>query len=370
MFKMAIINDQHVFSGTSTHIYKLYENVKGHAISCDLYQFILDDRNLPKLDDVKLRYGILSKIYGDSRSYYNLKLALNFIPGVNWRVFKGIDADILLLSGPTLLPLVHHNKAKFIAIGHDLYFLHSKKESIFLRTYIKKMYRRFQNADFIIVNSNFTKKEFVENLKISEERIRVVYPSINNNVFYPAKSNIRERLGIREDETMILNVGGDGPNKNVETILRLLARLPENFTLVRVGRNFNTIKLIKNLNLSKRVILLGNVDEVFLAELYRGSDLLIFPSLFEGFGIPLVEAMSSGLPVVTSNRGSLPEITGDAGIICDPFDINCMRDAIISLTTNKNVRNNCIRKGFERAKLFSSEEQFKSLSGVLTAFSK
>ena len=284
--------------------------------------------------------------------------------GRNWKSFKDLKGDVQILSGPTLLPLTKYYR-KTVVIGHDLYFLHHKGESLILQIYMKKMYKLFKNSKYIVVNSEYTKKEFMKNLQIDESRISVVYPAFDEGVFHTGTSEVRNKLNIKEGEVVLLSVGGDNPNKNVETIIKMLSKLPDNYKLIRVGRNFNTIKLISDLDLSKRVILLGNIDIKFLSDLYRGSDVLVFPSLYEGFGIPVVEAMASGIPVITSNRASLPEVAQNAGVICDPFDTECMFEAIMKITTIDSVKNELIKKGLERAKTFSSESQFKALIKVL-----
>jgi len=162
-----------------------------------------------------------------------------------------------------------------------------------------------------------------------------------------------------------LSVGGDNPNKNIETIIRLLAVLPKNFKLVRVGRNFRTMNMINDLHLNSRVLLLGNIDSNILSELYRAADVFLFPSLFEGFGSPAVEAMASGTPVITSNKTSLPEVVGHAGILSDPFDIDFMRDSIMKITGDDSFKGELVRKGLERSKLFSSQRQFDILNDII-----
>ena len=119
----------------------------------------------------------------------------------------------------------------------------------------------------------------------------------------------------------------------------MLAKLPNDYILVRVGASNKTFKMIQNMGLQNRVILKKDINILELADIYRGSDVLIFPSLFEGFGIPLIEAMASGTSVITSNRGSLPEVVGEAGIIADPFDVDFMSENIqVLLETEKGAQ--------------------------------
>ena len=361
--EVAIINDQHMFSGTSTHAYKIYKNLREHNIAAEIHQFLISN-DIPKEVNLFIKHGLLYNYNGKSKYVYNIKLALNFLTGLNWRSFKEIKSDIIFLSGPTLLPLTKYN-AKTIVIGHDLFFRENTGGSIFLASYMKRTYKAFKNAKYVMANSEFTRNVFIRSLNLDENRVQVVYPYVDSDVFHPGNSNIKDILRVKEEDVLILSVGGDEPNKNIESVLKLLKKLPDNYKLIRVGRNFNILKLINDSSLLNRVITLGNVDTKLLSELYRGCNFFIFPSLSEGFGIPLIEAMASGIPFIASNRASLPEVAGDSGIICEPHDIECMLKAVIELNSDDSLRKYYVDKGLKRAMEFSKEKQFQSLSKVL-----
>ena len=360
---LTIINDQNIFTGTSTYVYEIYKNLVWHKIPTEFYQFVMS-QDIPEIENVFIKYGLLHNFNRKSKFIYNSKLALNFITGINWKSFKNIKSNITLLSGPSLLPLTEFNN-KTIIIGHDLYFLEHQGNSIFLSQYMKRMYKRFTKASFIVVNSNFTKNEFIEKLKIHKDNIKVIYPYVDTEFFHPGSSNIKKILKLSENDVLLLSVSGDGPNKNIETLLKLMRLLPNNYKLIRVGHNFKTAKMISNMNLSRRVISLDNVNTKFLAELYRGSDILVFPSLYEGFGIPLIEAMASGIPFITSDRTSLPEVAGNSGVVCDPFDIEVLSERIMQITMNDKIKKEIAGKGLVRANEFSAEKQFETFSRVM-----
>ena len=363
---ISIFNDQHLFSGTTTHIFNLYENLINHNIASNLYQFLIDNRNILLPKEAIIKKGLLFNLPVYKHSFYNLKLAVNFMSGYNWKSYKNIHSKISILSGPTLLPLTKFH-TNTIVVGHDLFFRENKSGSRILGSYMRNMYNGFNKANHIIVNSEYTKMDFINKLKVDKDKISVVYPFVDSSIFHPGPSNARKTLNIRDTDIILLSVGGDNPNKNVETTFKLLSKLPDNYKLIRVGRNFYTTKLIETLNIKKRVILLGNIETNSLAQIYRISNFLIFPSLFEGFGIPLVEAMASGVPAIVSNRTSLPEVVAEAGIICEPYDINCMLDSIIKFTDDTQY-NRIREKSMIRATHFSAEEQFISLQQVLSQF--
>ncbi len=363
LLNVTMINDQRIFSGISTHFYKIYSNLMRHKISTEFHQFLISE-DKPEVHNALIKFGWLHNIDGNSKYFYNAKLALNFLTGTNWRSFKNLSSDIMLLSGPTLLPLTRYNNAS-IVIGHDLYFLDHFGGSMILNRYMRNKYTHFKDAQLIAVDSFFTKKEFIEKLKIEEDKIEVVYPYIDSKLFYPRTSTIRNTLKISEKDVLLLSVGGDSPNKNIESILKLMHLLPPNFKLIRVGRNFNTLRMISDLNLRDRVVTLGSVSTEFLVELYRGCDIFLFPSLYEGFGIPLVEAMASGIPFITSDRGSLPEVAGDSGIILDPFDLTSMSNSVIQIANDESFKKEIVKKGLKRAECFSAEMQFQSLQRIL-----
>ena len=366
MSRIAIFNDQHLFSGTSTHIYKIYKNFKDHNLDTEFYQFLISD-NTPEVPITLAKYGIMHSFSDRSKFVYNLKLGLNFVTGANWRSFRNINSDITILSGPSLLPLVKYND-RTIVIGHDLYFLDHNDSGVFLRLYMNKMYRHFKEASLIVVDSNFTKMEFVNKLNLNEDKINVVYPYVDTELFHPGNSNVRKMLQLSDEDVILLSVGGDNPNKNIETLLRLMTLLPPNFKLIRVGRNFNTLNMIADLNLNDRVISLSNIDVNLLADLYRGCDIFLFPSLYEGFGIPLIEAMASGIPFITSNRSSLPEVAGDSGVVCDPYNYEFMAETILQIIQDEKLKSNIVREGLTRAKDFSTENQYQSLRKVINFF--
>lgn len=360
---IALMHDGGPISGISTYIYKLYLNLRQHKVPVTLYQYLRlkPEINLPEGTIVVNRYR---------RNKYNnsytrqVATAFNLFLGLNWRKFRNIDADITILSNPSLLKLTKYKKNCGV-IAHDLYYLHENRDSRILNIYFKRQYSFFSNAKFILSNSNFTKKELIELLDISPDVITTVYPYINSSMFHPGESKFRQFSKIDSNDKVLLSVGSDQPNKNIETVLRVLAKLPPNYKLVRVGRSTSTLNLIHQLGLDGRIIYRENLPENELADIYRGSDMLIFPSLFEGFGIPVVEAMASGICVLISDRGSLPEVAGKAGVISDPYDVEGMAESIMRILEDRKECERRKQLSLERSSYFNMESQYETLMNVI-----
>ena len=360
---IALMHDGGPISGISTHVYKLYLNLRQHKVPVTLYQYLRlePEINLPEGTIVVNRYR---------RNKYNnsyirqVATAFNLFLGLNWRKFRNIDADITILSNPSLLKLTKYKKNCGV-IAHDLYYLHDNKDSRILNIYFKRQYSFFSNAKFILSNSNFTKKELIELLDISPDVITTVYPYFNSSMFHPGESKFRQFSKIDRNDKVLLSVGSDQPNKNIETVLRVLAKLPPNYKLVRVGRSTSTLNLIHQLGLDGRIIYRENLPENELADIYRGSDMLIFPSLFEGFGIPVLEAMASGICVLVSDRGSLPEVAGKAGVVSDPYDVEGMAESIMRILEDREECERRKQLSLERSSYFTMESQYETLMNVI-----
>lgn len=230
-----------------------------------------------------------------------------------------------------------------------------------------------KRATKIITDSINSKKDIINLLHIPETKIEVIYGAADS-IFCPIRSkfytdSIQTRYGIKKK--FILTVPGTfAVRKNFLTVLYAYGRLSESiksqYDLVVVGLKKGqeypgTLKAIKDLGLSKNVILTGYVPHEEMPLFYNGADLLVFLSLYEGFGLPPLEAMACGTPVVVSNSSSLPEVVGDAGILVDPLNTRDITNAISKVLTGGNVREELKRRGLERAKLFSWERTAKEI---------
>ncbi len=275
---------------------------------------------------------------------------------------KNISADITHFTNQELLsPFVCKNK-KFMATVHDLTVikmnLFSKSPSK-LRYFADKLYKlklaSLKKAKGIIVVSENTKKDFLEYLSFPEDKIKVTYEAAN--------PSFRPIPNIKKQKHTLLFVGNELPHKNMPTLLSAIALVKKNIPDIKLmkigsggwrGTRAKLMKLIKKLNIKDAVFFKQNVPNI--TDYYNSAEALILPSLYEGFGLPVLEAMACGCPVICSNTTALPEIAGDAALYVDPKQSYDIAEKIIALLTNKQLKQKLIRKGLERNKKFTWEK--------------
>ncbi len=221
-----------------------------------------------------------------------------------------------------------------------------------------KVARSTKRADKIITGSESAKADIVSFLNVAEEKIEVTRFGVEE-IFRPVDDE--ELIPVREKyhlpERFILFVGTIEPRKNILNLVHAFHKLDRDISLVIAGGKgwlFEEIfKEVKRLNLGERIIFLDYVPETDLPFLYNAASVFVYPSLYEGFGFPPLEAMACGVPVITSDKSSLPEIVGDAGILVNPEDAGEIREAIISVLDDGSLKRKMVRKGLKRAKQFS-----------------
>lgn len=256
-----------------------------------------------------------------------------------------------------------------VATIHDLSFEHlpqtfKRRSRMQLRLTVRRTARR---AAHIITSSEFSRRDIMETYRIPHERITVTHAAASP-LFAPAETREIERVRrlYKIEGDYILAVGSIQPRKNLARLLeaysdllraRTHAKLPR---LVIVGKRAwlyeETLRSVNLLGLQSNVVFTGYVPERDLPPLYTGALSFIYPSYFEGFGLPPLEAMKCGAPVITGDRTSLPEVVGDAGLMVDPFDKEAIAGAIGRVIADKGLRQTLRERGFERARMFDWRE--------------
>ncbi len=251
-------------------------------------------------------------------------------------------------------------KNPFIITVHDLVrsCFGFAKEMIHERILLKLGKRYIKRASHIIAVSQSTRNDLIKYLQVPEERITVIYNGVDHSIFRPYDIKPFDKL-------YILYTGSERPRKNLSRLFEAFARLKGEFPelkLVKAGASGrsekyrgDTIKKLDSLGITKDVIFVDHIPELDLAHYYSSAVLLAYPSLYEGFGLPPLEAMACGCPVITSNTSSLPEVMGEAGIMVNPYDTNSLVQAMRQVLTDDKLRDDMVRKGLEQAKKFSWE---------------
>jgi glycosyltransferase involved in cell wall biosynthesis len=292
--------------------------------------------------------------------------------GLALRTFKD-PLDLLFVPSHTL-PLIRSPFIKTVMSVHDLGaeylpWTHQIKQRLYL-SFITNF--QLKSATKLIAVSQATKEDLVKKVGVKKEMITVVYEGVDRNLFKPKEgvvlSNSLKQFGVVPGGYFLF-VGTIQPRKNLERLIRAYAQANVEPELVLVGAkgwlSDKIYKLPKKLGIEDRVKFLGRVEDTKLPALYSGAQAFLFPSLFEGFGLPILEAFSCNCPVLTSKTSSMPEVAGKAAILIDPYDIDSISDGI-KKTMGKDIRSKLIKEGREQLKQFSWESAAQKTLGVLT----
>lgn len=297
-------------------------------------------------------------------SGYLYRLLSNFLP-IPYNKFFGNDADITHFFNYIVPPKV---SGKTIVTVHDMVYK-AFPETVRGRTrYMLEtgLKRSMKRADLIVTDSQFSKSEILKYFPQCEEKLRVVPCGVDRTRFHPVNNPVRieettKSLGI--DREYFLYLGTLEPRKN----LRRLAVAYNEFRkgkaeypcLVLAGGkgwlNEDLMKTIKDLDLESDIKIVSYVPEEHICTLMSGALAFIFPSIYEGFGMPPLEAMACGVPVLTTHTASLPEVVGDSALICDPYNIEQICDCLEKLYRESNLRRDLSAASLKRARMFSWE---------------
>jgi glycosyltransferase involved in cell wall biosynthesis len=257
---------------------------------------------------------------------------------------------------------------------HDLSHIHYPEYHPKERIKFLNRHLNINNADHIITGSNFIRNELINIFNIPQDKISSIYHGISK-IFRPRQSNKIKKALLAynlHEKSYLLSVGTLEPRKNLERLIQAFKRLPEQLRkkhpLVLIGiKGWNTQrleKLTRSLINKEQIYCLGYLPEADLPYLYSGAYGFIYISIYEGFGLPLLEAMASGIPTLASNESAMPEVVGDAAMLVNPFDIDRITDKLNQLINDLTLRDRLKQLGPIQAAKFSWESCIENTIAV------
>jgi glycosyltransferase involved in cell wall biosynthesis len=319
---------------------------------------------LPQFDNNNVSY----RGFHYPNKFFNL--ALNFFnrPAIDKLLGQ---TDVLFV--PNLHFVSWSKKCWKVITVHDLSFLHFPQFfTVRMRLWHKLvLWRRILNqADIIIADSQSTKRDLVDLLRIPEEKVRVIYLGVDKKYQPRDKSGeLVQKIKIKYNlpEKFILYLGTLEPRKNVESIIAAYNQISTDYFLVIAGASGWKVKKIYSLARNNaKIKFIDYIEEEDKPFLYNLAALFVYPSYYEGFGLPLLEAMACGCPVICGHNSSQVEVVGEAGLLVNPFNLNEIKLAMESLLSDNELRDRLIKKGLQRAKDFSWQQTAAGTIEALT----
>lgn len=267
----------------------------------------------------------------------------------------------------------------FITTIHDLLFLVTPEYTGWRHKPYNEIFKMFgkavsKRAKVIIADSEFSKSDIIKIFSVPEEKVHVIQLGISEE-YCPVGNidmieEIKGNYGIKG--RYIFYVGNFKPHKNVGRLIEAFAEVSSVFSdikLVLGGKRDKFVPLLEGLakktGIMERIVFTDFIKDEDLPYLYSGAELFVYPSLYEGFGLPVLEAMACGTPVICSNTTSLPEVVGDSGMLIDTGDAKNITSAILTLLKDDKRREILIKKGLERAKGFAADRYSSKILSLI-----
>jgi len=342
-------------TGISTYTNELVANLRGLDFNDSVILFARNQRfGRSSYHSIPYRERIANYLYKE----YQLPKKL-----------AGIGVDIYHSPQGMGLPSSSHLHCPCLMTLHDIILVSLASDyysSVWAKVFERRLRHKVESADHIITISKYSRSEILDWSGIDPSNVSVIYLGVSGRFRPVTDPQVVERVRhrYRLPERFILYIGSTEPRKNMRRAVEafnLFKKKHANYHLVVAGVSYRYISLQKafeGLNL-ERVLWAGYVEDLDLPSLYTMADLLFFPSLCEGFGLPPLEAMACGTPVVTSDKTSIPEIVGDAAILINPHEPKHMADALEKVLSSKSTRRMLIKNGKKHASNFDWEKTAK-----------
>lgn len=355
------------------------EMVKSHPEDRYLYEYFSRKDHEVKRNRLKAYMHENCDINESHFSGFLYRCIMNMIP-VPYSLFFGKKSELTHFFNYIIPPFVHGKKVVTI---HDM-VVKAYPETVrfrtkhLLNTGMKKSMKR---ADVIITDSEFSKSEIEKYFPQYSHKVQVVYCGVNSDKFYPVEDKsvvekVKKSLDIEGE--YFLYLGTIEPRKNLERLIEaysLLLKKDENVPrLVMAGGkgwlNSNIYQKVVELKLEKYVQFTKYIPDEDLCPLINGATAFVFPSIYEGFGMPPLEAMACGVPVVCSKEASLPEVVGDCAVMTDAYDPQSIADGMYRIYSDKALAEELRVRGLQRAKEFTWHRFSEKLHGIYEAVLK
>lgn len=356
---------------------------RGTGIGNYTYQILKNINEIDHSNNYELYISKNSELDLNLNSNFNL----NYSPEVQksnfWNDIKApnkisLNSDIYHTPQNGIGILEHTDIPQIITL-HDIIPLKMPEtvSSNYIKIFDTEMPKVLENTTGIITVSNFSKEDIHKTLNFPKDKIFVTHLAAESQYKVLDKNYCKKFLADNYNLTgdFILYVGGFSPRKNIigliESFSLIESMLPSDFRLVIVGHKGLSYEIYKkraiDLNVDSKVIFTGFIEIEHMPIFYNGASMLVYPSFYEGFGLPPLEAMASGTPVVTSNITSIPEVVENAALSINPFDCDDIASAIKQILFNKEIRDDLIQKGLNQSQKYTWE---KTACETINAYKK
>jgi len=333
------------------------------------YIYVSNKINNKRLDFIKSNKNVYIKtpknyFYKSFDFLWRSKKVTNDLLNDKIDIFHGLSNEI---------PYgIESTDIKTIVTIHDLIFIRYPYlfNALDRYIYLKKFKSACKRANKIIAVSQQTKQDIIKFFNISEEKITVIYQGCNNIFQKELAIDIQNQVAKKYDlpDKFLLYVGTIEERKNLLNLLKAIKKIPnQKLVVIGNGKKYKRLCLeyIRINNLEKNVLFLKNISLNDIRAIYSKAEIMIYPSIFEGFGIPILEALFSKLPVITSKDGCFSEAGGPSTTYVNPFSSEEIKNAILRIQSSKELKNKMIKNGYKYAQNFTDE---KIASNLMTLY--